>query len=250
MIFRLTSSSLAGTLRKLVAVGTARLRSMLATISAPAPRMGLPTGAAAARRPLAAPAALRPGAGPPAPARRRRPEGAAERAGAATGAEGAGGHGFGGSSGSPRRSRASSRSPSRIAPVLLVHLLDQPGVRAEGQAGRVVFGPSPSMLPVVPVRHRSHGTGWHSWAAPTARRAGCGADGTTGSIARMRNSRTGGSLISLGSPACWRSPRAAAAAAARAARQRRARHGRGQQGRRQQVRQDAVHATAGKVDID
>ena len=47
MIFRLTSSSLAGTSRKLVAVGTPRLRSMLATISAPAPRMGLPTGAAA-----------------------------------------------------------------------------------------------------------------------------------------------------------------------------------------------------------
>src|SRR6188472_675766 len=46
MIFRLTSSSLAGTSRKLVAVGTPRLRSMLATISAPAPRIGFPTGPA------------------------------------------------------------------------------------------------------------------------------------------------------------------------------------------------------------
>ena len=50
---RLTSSSLAGTLRKLVAVGTVRLASMLRAIAAPAPRIGLPgssTGAAAARR--------------------------------------------------------------------------------------------------------------------------------------------------------------------------------------------------------
>src|SRR6056297_688324 len=39
---RLTSSSLAGTLRKLVAVGTVRLRSMLAAIAAPTPRIGLP----------------------------------------------------------------------------------------------------------------------------------------------------------------------------------------------------------------
>src|SRR5262245_41273763 len=44
MTLRLTSRSLAGMFRKLVAVGTARLRSMLATMSAPAPRIGSPTG--------------------------------------------------------------------------------------------------------------------------------------------------------------------------------------------------------------
>ena len=42
MTLRLTSSSFAGTSRKLVAVGTARLASMLATIAAPAPRIGSP----------------------------------------------------------------------------------------------------------------------------------------------------------------------------------------------------------------
>src|SRR5215203_1564863 len=42
MTLRLTSSSFAGTLRKLVAVGTPRLRSMLATMTAPTPRMGDP----------------------------------------------------------------------------------------------------------------------------------------------------------------------------------------------------------------
>src|SRR3954447_5360956 len=40
MTRRLTSSSLAGTSRKLVAVGTSRLASMLATIRAAAPRSG------------------------------------------------------------------------------------------------------------------------------------------------------------------------------------------------------------------
>src|SRR6478736_2065078 len=45
---RLTSKSLAGTLRKLVAVGTVRLRSMLATTAAPAPRIGLLGSAVAA----------------------------------------------------------------------------------------------------------------------------------------------------------------------------------------------------------
>src|SRR4051794_29998700 len=40
MTRRLTSSSLAGTSRKLVAVGTSRLASMLATIRAAAPRRG------------------------------------------------------------------------------------------------------------------------------------------------------------------------------------------------------------------
>src|SRR3954470_17688693 len=48
MIFRLTSSSLAGTSRKLVAVGTVRLRSMLAAIAAPAPRIGSPISSCAA----------------------------------------------------------------------------------------------------------------------------------------------------------------------------------------------------------
>ena len=44
---RLTSSSLAGTTRKLVAVGTPRLASMFDTITAPAPRIGSPTSPAA-----------------------------------------------------------------------------------------------------------------------------------------------------------------------------------------------------------
>src|SRR5688572_30264981 len=42
MTLRLTSSSFAGTLRKLVAVGTVRLRSMFAAIATPAPRIGSP----------------------------------------------------------------------------------------------------------------------------------------------------------------------------------------------------------------
>src|SRR5918994_2469 len=42
MTRRLTSSSLAGTLRKLVAVGTSRLASMLVTMRAAAPRSGSP----------------------------------------------------------------------------------------------------------------------------------------------------------------------------------------------------------------
>src|SRR5215207_1077312 len=48
MTLRLTSSSLAGTFRKLVAVGTARLRTMLAAIAAPAPRIGSPSGGSGA----------------------------------------------------------------------------------------------------------------------------------------------------------------------------------------------------------
>ncbi len=40
MTLRLTSKRRAGTLRKLVAVGTERLFSMLATIAAPTPRNG------------------------------------------------------------------------------------------------------------------------------------------------------------------------------------------------------------------
>ena len=42
MIFRLTSRSLAGTTRKLVAVGTPRLASMFSTMRAATPRMGSP----------------------------------------------------------------------------------------------------------------------------------------------------------------------------------------------------------------
>src|SRR6476659_331614 len=83
MIFRLTSSSLAGMLRKLVAVGTARLRSMLATMSAPAPRIGFPTGSAAEV------AAAGPAAG----------SGAAGGAGAAATAGGGGGAGVGAAAG-------------------------------------------------------------------------------------------------------------------------------------------------------
>ena len=43
---RLTSSSFAGTSRKLVATGTARLASMLAARRAPGPRNGSPSGGA------------------------------------------------------------------------------------------------------------------------------------------------------------------------------------------------------------
>src|SRR5215204_3188627 len=43
---RLTSSNLAGMSRKLVAVGTDRLRSMLAAMATLAPRMGSPTSSA------------------------------------------------------------------------------------------------------------------------------------------------------------------------------------------------------------
>ncbi len=50
---RLISRSLAGTLRKLVAVGTARLRCMLATIMALAPRMRLPASSCGAAEPSA-----------------------------------------------------------------------------------------------------------------------------------------------------------------------------------------------------
>ena len=50
MTVRLTSSSLAGTLWKLVAVGTARLASMLATMRAAAPRMRLRGSPSAAAR--------------------------------------------------------------------------------------------------------------------------------------------------------------------------------------------------------
>ena len=57
MTLRLTSSSLAGTLRKLVAVGTARLASMLRAMAAPAPRIGFPgssTGSTLASAPFVA----------------------------------------------------------------------------------------------------------------------------------------------------------------------------------------------------
>ena len=61
-MLRLTSSSFAGTTRKLVAVGTPRLASMFDTITAPAPRIGSPTSPA--RRASAEPecgAGVRPG---------------------------------------------------------------------------------------------------------------------------------------------------------------------------------------------
>ncbi len=48
MILRLTSSSLAGTWRKLVAVGTPRLASMFCTMRAAAPRIGSPSGSVGA----------------------------------------------------------------------------------------------------------------------------------------------------------------------------------------------------------
>src|SRR5205823_1463506 len=47
MMLRFTSNRRAGTFRKLVAVGTWRLRSMLATMAAPAPRIGSPGSASA-----------------------------------------------------------------------------------------------------------------------------------------------------------------------------------------------------------
>ena len=47
MMLRLTSSSFAGTTRKLVAVGTPRLASMFETITAPAPRIGSPASSGA-----------------------------------------------------------------------------------------------------------------------------------------------------------------------------------------------------------
>ena len=85
MTRRLTSRSLAGTWRKLVAVGTPRLASMLATIRAPAPRSGSPTGAAGAARPApprrgagAVPAAAAAGAAVASPDGRR-PAGSASR---------------------------------------------------------------------------------------------------------------------------------------------------------------------------
>ena len=53
MIRRLTSSSFAGISRKLVAVGTARLASMLVTIRAAAPLMATPSGSTAGGAALA-----------------------------------------------------------------------------------------------------------------------------------------------------------------------------------------------------
>src|SRR5262245_22243621 len=63
MTRRLTSRSLAGTSRKLVAVGTARLRSMLATTAAPAPRIGSPGSGAVAAGSVAGTGAAAGGAG-------------------------------------------------------------------------------------------------------------------------------------------------------------------------------------------
>src|SRR5688572_18169904 len=54
-ILRLTSNSLAGTGRTLVAVGTARLAAMFLTMAAPAPRIGSPAGACGDAAPASAP---------------------------------------------------------------------------------------------------------------------------------------------------------------------------------------------------
>src|SRR5829696_8109131 len=87
MTRRLTSSSLAGTLRKLVAVGTSRLASMLVTMRAAAPRSGSPGSSPDA---LAGAAALPLTAAVPLPAGAGAGAGAVGRAGAADGAAAAG----------------------------------------------------------------------------------------------------------------------------------------------------------------
>jgi hypothetical protein len=63
MTLRLTSSSLAGTLRKLVAVGTPRLRSMFWAIATPAPRIGSPISSPAGAGDDGAAGAVATGAG-------------------------------------------------------------------------------------------------------------------------------------------------------------------------------------------
>ncbi len=102
MTRRLTSRSLAGTSRKLVAVGTSRLASMLATMRAPAPRIGL------ARRLLGRTAASAAGGGRLGCGGRAR--------GGRRGRLGHPGLRCGISLCSPRRSPASSRSPRRGRP--------------------------------------------------------------------------------------------------------------------------------------
>ena len=130
--------------RKLVAVGTARLASMLATIAAPAPRIGSPGLGGCVRSPR-----RRAGVGGRRRSERGRSSGRrgrrrrrrdSDRAGLVVGEELA----------------ASSRSPTRVGAVLLVHLVDEPRVRPE-LLGRVVLRAlrsvcHASMLPAGPAR--------------------------------------------------------------------------------------------------
>ena len=130
MTRRLTSSSLAGTSRKLVAVGTSRLASMLATMRAPAPadRARRPGSAAAAAAFGAAAGGRRGGRG------RRRP-GPAGRGGG----RGGGGLRLGVAPVVGEEVLPALAHRRRVGEVLLVHLVDQPGVGPEG-AGEVVVG--------------------------------------------------------------------------------------------------------------
>src|SRR5262245_54114271 len=89
MTLRLTSSSLAGMLRKLVAVGTSRLLAMLVAIAAAAPRIGWPDSSPAAAG-VAAGAAADPTAGSAAGAGARVAAGGAGAGAAGGGAAGAG----------------------------------------------------------------------------------------------------------------------------------------------------------------
>src|SRR4051794_23354158 len=157
MIFRLTSSSLAGTSRKLVAVGAPRLASMLSTIRAEAPRSG-----------SAAPHSLAGIAGAAGPGGAGAGTGLGGGRGAAGGGRGRGrrrgGHrlgrrrGRGGRGG--RRGRRGRRDGgnlaaraqlvavvgeevaprlahrARVGEVPLVHVVDEPGVGSERVRGR------------------------------------------------------------------------------------------------------------------
>src|SRR5262245_48843071 len=111
MTRRLTSSSLAGTSRKLVAVGTPRLASMFWTMRAAAPLRGSPSGSVTAAAGAAAGAAVT----------RAAEGGATEGTGAAGGAVGTG---------------ARLRAVVAVAP--LVARLD--GVAAPASGGVVVPG--------------------------------------------------------------------------------------------------------------
>ena len=127
MIRRLTSSSLAGTLRKLVAVGTSRLASMLATMRAAAPRIGLrPPGprSVAARRLRLGDRRGGAAGGCAAPALER------PRAPAAGGGAVTCGGGVAPVVGEEVLPALAHRR--RVGQVLLVHLVDEPRVGAEG----------------------------------------------------------------------------------------------------------------------
>ncbi len=211
MILRLTSSSLAGTSRKLVAVGTARLRSMLATMAAPAPRIGSPRSPAGASGAGGAGAAAvgagAVGAGADAPL-----AGAAVGGGAGMTAGAAGAvatattacGGPAGSSGSPRRTPASSRSPrtDRLRYCSYISSTSQAlGPRRASRAPSVLdvapsrprccaHRPSPSMVPAGTRRQPPTPTP----AAGLLARAHL----PPVSVAAMTNFRTAGLLISVG----------------------------------------------------